>query len=99
MAKKKAPEKLVKKEFCKILEERGFQNIKITKTTADITAELNGEQWWFEIKSTVEPEKCWGSSSETEWKKAFEHPNHFRFVVAKTNEEEEKLEKISELRE
>lgn len=92
MAKTKAPEKLVKKEFCKILEERGFQNVKIAKTPADITAELNGEQWWFEIKSTVEPEKCWGSSSETEWKKAFEDPNHFRFVVIWTTSQLKKLE-------
>lgn len=94
MAKKKASEKKVKERFCNILKERGFINIKITKTPADITAELNGEQWWFEIKSTVEPEKYWSSSSETEWKKAFDDPKHFRFVVIWTSQQLKKFDYI-----
>jgi len=84
MAKRKAPEKQVKERFCDILRERGFINVKITKTPTDITAELDGKPWWFEIKSTVEPQKCWGSSAETQWKKAFEAPERFRFVVIRT---------------
>lgn len=94
MAKKKVSEKLVKEKFSDILRNRGFNNVTITKSPADITAELNGEQWWFELKSTIEPVKCWGGSTETEWEKAFENPDHYRFVVIWTTQKLKKFEFI-----
>lgn len=92
MAKTKAPEKLVKEKFCDILRNRGFKEVTIKRSPADIYAELDGEPWWFELKSTVEPKRCWGSSTETEWKKALENPDHFRFVVIWTTSQLKKFE-------
>ena len=94
MAKQKVSEKLVKEKFCDVLRNRGFKNVTIAKSPVDIIAELNGEQWWFELKSTVKPDKCWGSASETEWKKAFDNSDHFRFVVIWTTPQLKKFEYI-----
>ena len=78
-------EQTVKLRFKEILEENGFK-AEITKEPADISATKEGVPWWFEIKYTLKDDNYYGGSTETEWQKAFEDPDHYRFVVIQTDE-------------
>lgn len=90
MANKKSDVK-AKKEFVKLLKNKGFEASVVSKP-ADIMATKDGQTWYFEIKMTKRADVYFGAATLTEWKQAIVDPNHFRFVVAKTNEEESEFE-------
>lgn len=90
MANKKSDVK-AKAEFVKVLESRGFEAV-IVSSPADIKAVKDGETWYYEIKMTKRTDVYFGAATLTEWKQAIADPEHFRFVVAKTNEEETEFE-------
>lgn len=89
-------ERLVKEWYCQQLEKYGFVSPRIRKDPADITAVKDGKTWWFEIKYTTKKDKYYGGSYETEWEQAFKDPDHFRFVVIKTNKLATKFEVFHE---
>jgi hypothetical protein len=70
-----------KKAFVQELLRRGFDSASITKTPADITAMLNGQQHYFEIKYTTK-NLYFGAPSLIEWKAALIHEDRYWFVVA-----------------
>ena len=90
MANKKSDVK-AKREFVKLLKNKGFEASVVSKP-ADIMATKDGQTWYFEIKMTKRADVYFGAATLTEWKQAIIDPNHFRFVVAKTNEEESEFE-------
>ena len=90
MANKKSDVK-AKAEFLKRLNDRGF-NASIKCKPADIVAFKDGQTWYFEIKMTKRTDVYFGAATLTEWKQAVADPEHFRFVVAKTNEAETEFE-------
>jgi len=76
------------------LEKNGFQNVRVTASPADITAEKQGVTYYFEIKMTRQKERYFGAATMTEWKEAIRNPDTFKFVIAKTNDEEDHFEFI-----
>ena len=80
-----------KAAFVKHLQDNGFEAAVVSKP-ADIVATKDGETWYFEIKMTKRTDVYFGAATLTEWKQAVTDPDHFRFVVAKTNEEESEFE-------
>ncbi len=90
MANKKS-DVTAKAEFVKLLENRGFQAQVVSKP-ADIVATKDGQTWYFEIKMTKRQDVYFGAATLTEWKQAVTDPDHFRFVVAKTNDDESEFE-------
>ena len=90
MANKKSdvPAKVAYKNM---LNERGFK-AEITGAPADITAEKGGETWYFEIKMTRQKDRYFGAATQTEWRQAFQDPEHFRFVVVIADEADEHFE-------
>jgi hypothetical protein len=81
-----------KKAFCKeLIDNQGFGTADIVSAPADIKAVKDNETWYFEIKKTTK-HKYFGAATETEWKQAFADPDHYRFVVALTDENEEHFE-------
>lgn len=77
-----------KAAFISELETRGFQNAKVISSPCDISAEKDGEQWYFEIKMTTHKDTYFGAATMTEWEQAFKTPEHFRFVIAIVDEAE-----------
>ena len=82
-----------KTEFVKLLQERGFV-AAVVSSPADIKATRAGETWYFEIKMTKRADVYFGAATLTEWRQALADPEHFRFVVAKTDEAESAFEFI-----
>jgi len=82
-----------KTEFVKILRERGFE-AAVVSSPADIKATKDGQTWYFEIKMTKRSDVYFGAATLTEWRQALADPEHFRFVVARTDEAEEEFEFI-----
>lgn len=82
-----------KTEFVKHLQERGF-DAAVVSSPADIKATKAGKTWYFEIKMTKRTDVYFGAATLTEWRQALADPDHFRFVVAKTDEAEEEFEFI-----
>jgi len=80
-----------KTEFVKILHERGF-DAAVVSSPADIKATKDGVTWYFEIKMTKRNDVYFGAATLTEWRQALVDPEHFRFVVAQTNDTEEIFE-------
>ena len=78
-------ERIVKEWYRDQLLNKGFESAEITKAPADITAKKDGETWWFEIKYTTKKDRYYGGSTETEWEQAFADPEHYRFVIIKTD--------------
>ena len=78
-----------KTAFVSNLEARGFQNAKVISSPCDISAEKDGEQWFFEIKMTTHKDTYFGAATMTEWEQAFKTPERFRFVIAIVDEAEE----------
>lgn len=76
-----------KSEFIKILQGRGYQ-AKVVSSPADILATKNGQTWYYEIKMTKKKDTYFGAATLTEWKQALVDPEHFRFVIAKTDDDE-----------
>lgn len=87
MANRKSDVK-AKKAFCDKLIIHGYDTAKIVSSPADILATKNGEKWYFEIKMTRQKDDYFGAATETEWEQAFKDPEHFRFVVVETDENE-----------
>ncbi len=90
MANKKSDVK-AKAEFVKCLQDRGFEASVVSKP-ADIMATKDGQTWYFEIKMTKRRDVYFGAATLTEWEQAVADPEHFRFVVAKTDDEEKEFE-------
>lgn len=82
-----------KAAFVKHIQEKGFQ-AAVVKAPADIMATKDGQTWYFEIKMTKRSKSYFGAAILTEWKQAMADPEHFRFVVAKTDEKESDFEFI-----
>ena len=80
-----------KSEFIKLLQNKGFE-AKVVSSPADIMATKDGQPWYFEIKMTKRADVYFGAATLTEWKQAMTDPEHFRFVVAKTDETESSFE-------
>lgn len=76
------------------LEENGYTEVQITGSPTDIKAKKDGHQYYFEIKMTKQNDTYFGAATLTEWIQAFKTPNYFKFVIAKTNEDEDSFEFI-----
>ena len=87
MANKKSDVKS-KRAFCDELIKRGFDTAEVVSSPADIRATKDGVKWYFEIKMTKRNDVYFGAATETEWAQAFKDPEHFRFVVVETDENE-----------
>lgn len=89
MAKNKKSDVSAKAAFCKeLLEKRGFVSAEVTASPADITAIKDGVTWYYEIKMTKRNDSYFGAATATEWEQAFRDPDHYRFIVAVTDDEE-----------
>jgi len=71
-----------KKAYSEYLKSKGFNNIKIISSPSDISAEKNGELFYFEIKKTSNKENYFGAATLTEWVSALENKSNYFFVVA-----------------
>ena len=71
-----------KQAFIDKLLAEGYDSAVVTAKPSDIVAEKDGEKWYFEIKLTDHTDKCFGAATLTEWEKALESPDHYRFVIA-----------------
>lgn len=60
-----------KTAFIAELLSRGYSNARVTKRPADITAEKDGETYFFEIKSTSAEKSYFGAATLTEWRRQF----------------------------
>lgn len=80
-----------KKAYKEYLENFGFTNVKIVGSPADIIAVRDDETYYFEIKMTKQSQNYFGAATLTEWMQALKTPDHFRFVIAKTDEAEEEF--------
>ena len=75
-----------KKAFCEELLKHGYDTAEVVSSPADIRATKDEVEWFFEIKMTRRNDDYFGAATETEWAQAFEDPEHYRFVVAQTDE-------------
>jgi Holliday junction resolvase len=82
-------DKKAKDAYIVHLKSNGYENVKIINSPVDISAEKNGETYYFEIKMTKKKTKYFGAATLTEWVQAFKTPNHFKFVIAITDVKEE----------
>ena len=80
-----------KTSFASELARRGFSDVNIISQPADISAVKDGAQWYFEIKMTKKTGIYFGAATLTEWGQALKDPEHFRFVVAMTDDKEEEF--------
>ena len=71
-----------KKAYSEYLKSKNFKNIKVISSPSDISAEKNGEVFYFEIKKTSNKEKYFGAATLTEWVGALENKSNYFFVVA-----------------
>jgi Holliday junction resolvase len=85
-------DKKAKDAYIVDLKSNGYENVKVINSPVDISAEKNGETYYFEIKMTKKKTKYFGAATLTEWVQAFKTPNHFKFVIAKTDEKEDSFE-------
>lgn len=83
-----------KKAYIENLEKRGYTNCRVEASPADVVAEKNGETFYFEIKKTTKTDSYFGAATLTEWAQAIKTPDHYRFVIAKTDEAEEEFDFI-----
>lgn len=81
-------DKKAKDKYIVQLKLNGYENVKVINSPVDISAEKNGETYYFEIKMTKKKTKYFGAATLTEWVQAFKTPNHFKFVIAKTDASE-----------
>lgn len=72
-----------KAAYVEYLKSNGYSNPKVIASPADITAEKNGNTWYFEIKKTSQEINYFGAATLTEWIQALKDPDHFRFVIAR----------------
>lgn len=91
MANKKS-DVAAKRAFCNELRlNRGYQQAEVTASPADITAVKDGVTWYYEIKMTKRKDTYFGAATSTEWEQAFRDPEHYRFVIAITDDEEKEF--------
>jgi hypothetical protein len=81
-----------KKAYCKHLEENGYTNVKIVGKPVDIIAEKDNVVYYFEIKMTKSDKNCFGAATLTEWEQALKTPNEFKFIIARTDIDENRFE-------
>lgn len=82
-----------KKAFInELLNNRGFDKAEVVAAPADIHAVKDGQDYYFEIKMTKRTDTYFGAATFTEWRQAFNDLEHFRFVVAMTDESENSFE-------
>lgn len=81
-----------KSEYMKVLQGKGFSNIRSRKTPSDIIAERDGKTHYFEIKKTYKTEEYFGAATLTEWVQAVKTPELFTFVIAITDVNEESFD-------
>lgn len=91
MTKNKKTDVPAKKAFVEELKTKGF-DARITGAPADITAVRDGQTWYFEIKMTHRRDTYFGAATMTEWEQALKDPDHYRFVVAITDETDSTFE-------
>lgn len=84
-----------KQAFVEKLLNEGYDTAVVAKEPADVIATKDGVTWYFEIKKTSRKKRYFGAATFTEWAQAFRTPEVFRFVVAKTNEDETEFEFVS----
>lgn len=77
-----------KRAFCDELLKRGYDAADIVSAPADIKATKDGLVWYYEIKMTRRTDTYFGAATATEWAQAFQDPDHYRFVIAQTDENE-----------
>ncbi len=82
-----------KEAYANKLNANGFR-ARVTGYPADITAEKDGETWYFEVKMTRHEDRYFGAATQTEWSQAFKDPDHFRFVVVIADEADENFQFI-----
>jgi Holliday junction resolvase len=80
-----------KKAYIEYLNKKGYTNCRIEASPADVIAEKNGQTFYFEIKKTTKTDNYFGAATLTEWAQAIKTPDHYRFVIAKTDETEEEF--------
>ena len=80
--------------FKEYLENFGFSNVRIVGSPADIIAIRDDKTYYFEIKMTKQSQTYFGAATLTEWMQALKAPDQFKFVIAKTDEEEKEFEFI-----
>lgn len=88
MNRNKKSDVKAKAEYVEYLKANGYCNPKVIASPADITAEKNGDTWYFEIKKTSQENKYFGAATLTEWIQALKDPDHFRFVITRESNEE-----------
>lgn len=88
MNRNKKSDVKAKAEYVEYPKANGYCNPKVIASPADITAEKNGDTWYFEIKKTSQENKYFGAATLTEWIQALKDPDHFRFVIARESNEE-----------
>lgn len=71
-----------KQAFANLLFKKGYIDIKIVSSPADIIAIKEGLKYYFEIKFTNKLNTYFGAATLTEWTAAMNNPNNFKFVIA-----------------
>jgi hypothetical protein len=77
-----------KQAFIEELLRRGFDEARVTRSPADITARRGDETFYFEIKFTAQNNQYFGAATLTEWEAALRHEERFWFVVAARRDDE-----------
>jgi len=72
-----------KNAFSELLSKKGYTNIKIVSSPADIIAFKNGKLYYFEIKFTNKKEIYFGAATLTEWTTAIKNIDNFKFIIAR----------------
>gem|GEM_PF-922050 len=84
-----------KRAFVAILCARGFSNVRVTQSPADITATRRGRTFFFELKCTEQTTRYFGAATLTEWEAALRWPKEYVFVVAMKSGRTWKFEEYS----
>jgi hypothetical protein len=64
------------------LRQRGYDQVSITQSPADVTAKRDGEAHYFEVKYTTKQEYYFGAATLTEWEAALANEGRYTFVIA-----------------
>ena len=71
--------------FKRELESRGYTEVRVIGSPADIRACRDDHEYLFEIKATSKSNNYFGAATITEWEAALRAPNYFRFVIVRQN--------------
>jgi hypothetical protein len=71
-----------KHAFVAELLRRGYDDARVTRSPADITARRGKDTYYFEVKFTAQEAQYFGAATLTEWEAALEHEGRYWFVVA-----------------